>query len=386
VRGETLLENGADSLVACSKFFDEFKAVFVAIHNTEVRDAVAEIINESISKTVVLKVTDAAWCGCKTVQQFFEKFGADNLTNLYNGMQEVPNAKLLNYADITPAPRKQSVISGIKEFDRNTGGFRKSELNVWTGTRGSGKTTLVNHLMLDVLEQREKVCIYSGELTPAHLRSWHLLQAAGRHNVHQQQYPESGKFYYSVLPDKIPLINAWWNERMYCFDTRRIGVHAEERIFSLMEFAANRNGCSVFVLDNLMTVQLNETRDFYRAQTRFITGLVDFARRKNVIVHLVAHPRKTARGEEPRADDVAGIADITNLADNVYRVSRLDDDDESGANSKLTTLKNREYGKLGDVLLHFDEASRRFSDSSYGGFKRRYSWEDDEDLPEGWGV
>ena len=384
---------GYDALAQCSKFFDAFKTVFIVIRDKATRDDVARVINESVVSACVLTVSDAAWRGCKSVSEFRNAHGADNLRDLCNGLRELPNPALLNVADIKPVQRAAAIISGISGLDSGIGGFYHGELNVWTGKRGSGKTTLVNNLLLDAIGQGERVCVYSGELTPDRLRDWHLLQAAGAENVTEQVFANSGKTYYSVPQPIQRDIDEWWNLRMFYYDTRRFGVNAEDEILSLMKRAEYRYGCRVFVLDNLMTVQLNENRNFNQAQTRFITRLAEFARQKDAIIHLVAHPRKTGRGEEPEADDVAGIADITNLADNVFRVSRLSNNDATGANAKIKILKNRAYGKLGDVLLKFDTRSRRYSDMDGAGLSRRYGWEPQQtgfenlrnvDLPEGW--
>jgi len=125
-----------------------------------------------------------------------------------------------------------------------------------------------------------------------------------------------------------------------------------------------------------MTAQINDSREYYRAQSRFVTRLTEFARRREVLIHLIAHPRKTGKSEI-QADDVSGIGDITNIADNVFRVDRLPEGNDSGADARVKILKNREYGKRGDVLLLFDESCRRFSDMDGSGFLKQYSWGDD---------
>jgi twinkle protein len=123
-----------------------------------------------------------------------------------------------------------------------------------------------------------------------------------------------------------------------------------------------------------MTAQIKDDKEYYRSQTRFVTRLTEFAKRREVVVHLVAHPRKTGRSEV-QADDVAGIGDITNLADNVFRVDRLPDNNGMSADARIRILKNREYGVRGDIPLMFDIKSRRFSDLDNSGFLRKYTWE-----------
>ena len=77
--------------------------------------------------------------------------------------------------------------------------------------------------------------------------------------------------------------------------------------------------------------------NLYLAQSNFVGKLKKIAIRHNVVIILVAHPRKSDR--EFTNDDVSGSSDITNKVDIVMSYQR----DESGDtyNSKLTVTKNR---------------------------------------------
>ena len=65
--------------------------------------------------------------------------------------------------------------------------------------------------------------------------------------------------------------------------------------------------------------------DFYRGQSNFVGRLVEFAKREEVHVHLVAHPRKNDGKAMLDADEVGGSGDITNRAYNVFSLQRLTD-------------------------------------------------------------
>lgn len=112
---------------------------------------------------------------------------------------------------------------------------------------------------------------------------------------------------------------------------------------------------------------------FWRAQSVFTGRLVDFCKRLGVHVHLVAHPRKTEGKRTLEADDVGGSGDITNRADNVFKVERVTPE-EKGCDAMVTILKNREYGARGTIKLDFNEPSRRFFQAG-GSPAKRYSWE-----------
>ena len=131
----------------------------------------------------------------------------------------------------------------------------------------------------------------------------------------------------------------------------------------------------MFLVDNLMSARFKAMResDFFRAQSNFTGRLVEFAKKYEVHVHLVAHPRKTSSKLE--ADDVGGSGDITNRADNVFSLARLDEveAEEKGYDTVLDVLKNRSFGFSGSFGLTFDPKTRRFSRP--GTLEKVYGWD-----------
>ena len=132
-----------------------------------------------------------------------------------------------------------------------------------------------------------------------------------------------------------------------------------------------------FIVDNVMTAALKDEARLgqWRAQSIFAARLVAFAQRFDVHVHLVAHPRKTRDGNFD-ADDIAGTSDLTNRANNVFRVGRIPEEkvEEMGCSAGIRILKNRRYGDLGMVKLNFDPVTRRFYQVG-GSPARKFDWE-----------
>ena len=246
-------------------------------------------------------------------------------------------------------------------------------MSVWTGTRGSGKSTLIEGLLLNAIDQDVKVFAYSGELTSANFHNSVVIQAAGGNHVHSEVDPHSGKEYYIVDTATEREINAWLDGKFFLYDNNIADANDADSIISTMTLAAHRYGCKMFLCDNLMTARFGRNdRDFYREQSEFVGRLVEFAKKTNTHVHLVAHPRKAGEGQLI-ADDVGGSGDITNRADNVFSIKRVTED---GAefDAGLTILKNRYYGVMGKVKLNFDKRCSRFYEAgSNPDF--RYGWD-----------
>ena len=186
-----------------------------------------------------------------------------------------------------------------------------------------------------------------------------MAMAAGPANLIEEK-TDTEKDVWTPRPEIAHQIDLWWKDRLYPFDNKAAGVHEPQKILGLMRYAKRRYGCSVFVVDNLMTVDL-AGEDYYRAQSRFVGQLVDFAHETGGHVHLVAHRRKGGAGKGAKGDndDVSGSGDITKRADNVFAVSR-DEDENSPWDAALEVQANRDFGETGIIHLKFDPRSRRY--------------------------
>lgn len=355
-------------------------SVFVVIANAEQRRLISDLLALALPELMQFVPPDEAFGHYETLWELLDDGGEKALDTLLATARQRPVYGLIELADVRTPKRGEAVMSGIRTLDQNIGGFAPGELSVWTGTRGSGKSTLVSGFLLDAISQGRRVCAYSGELPAWQYRAWALAQAAGPNCLTEQINPRSGKSYFSVWPDAERRIDAWWRERYYLYDNTMADANNAENIIRMFNLALRRHGCTVFLCDNLMTARFSQyDRDFYRDQSEFVGRLVEFAKKNNVHVHLVAHPRK-AGDKNLTADDVGGSGDITNRADNAFSLKRIT---EEGAefDAGLTVLKNRESGVLdAKIKLCFDQPSRRFYE--LGSLPdKKYGWEDDLSPP-----
>jgi hypothetical protein len=128
----------------------------------------------------------------------------------------------------------------------------------------------------------------------------------------------------------------------------------------------------------------------FEAQTQFILRIVDLAKKKNVHICFVAHPRK-ALGFL-RLDDVSGSADLANAVDDAFIVHRNnndfkrlskqmfgwhDDEDVYFGTNVVEIAKDRDGGTQ-DVFipLYYEQESKRLRNDPTEN--RQYGWQDDE--------
>lgn len=273
---------------------------------------------------------------------------------------------------------KEYVKSGIKELDNKINGFPLGALSVWSGGNGGGKSSLLNQLALESINQNYKVAIYSGELSNNSLLNWIRLQAAGVENLELKNNQYKVKDY---IKDKI---NYWLDKNLYLFDNDK--KNTVDYILSGVRELIENKDVKVVIVDNLMSIDLEERNNKYDEQTKLVKELSKMAKKYKVHIHFVCHPRKTMTFL--RKNDISGTADITNLADNVFIMHRVgtdfiratkemydmkDNDPLYDFSCVCEICKNRDLGIVDTFIgMHYEKGSRRLLNSI--NEKRFYGW------------
>jgi twinkle protein len=255
------------------------------------------------------------------------------------------------------------------------------ELTVWTGKNGEGKSTMLGQVILEALDNGAAVFCYSGELTKSRFQEWINTQAAG--SLFLEEYKNKyGDVKTKVKKEANDKIKEWYRGRFFLYDNSIRGKNIEHTsILDLCEYAAQKYGCKIFVVDNLMTADFDATdENYYHAQSKFVGNLVAFAKAFNIHIHLVAHPKKT-NGELDK-EAISGTGDITNRADNVIAIER-NYDEKNDYDAILKLLKNRNTGVLGKFPLKFNKKERRFYQINKDGAcdVKIYGWNKDDFIP-----
>lgn len=247
--------------------------------------------------------------------------------------------------------RYNGIPTGIPELDKLIRGWRFSELTIWTGQGGSGKSTMLNQCCLLLAHKEIKVCIASLELRPARYLKWAVQQVLGKENPTEDEIIKT----FEWLDEWLLILNI--DDTVY-----------GSKLFELFEYAVRKHGIKHFVVDSLMKIRLRGSGDDKdMSQVEFVMDYKSFAKRFGVHCHLVAHPRKQESDKDkPGKVDVKGRGEITDVADNVIIIWRNFDDEEEDLeegeriDGLLIVRKNREFGDLGTIQLMFDKDSRRY--------------------------
>ena len=267
----------------------------------------------------------------------------------------------------------ETLKTGIEYIDDKLIGMVFGSLNVLSGRNGSGKSTILNQIYIaEAIAQGYKTFLFSGELISGNVKYW-LLQTLANEDQFAEYTAKDGHKYKKVtIQSKEKIVNDM-KDRFFLYDSDDYRIEA---IIEKMTILAKRYGVRVFVIDNLMTVE-SSLKDKYEAETDIVKKLKNFAKKYNALVHLVAHPRKSMN-DEIEKDDVAGSANITNLADYVTTISRAKDDVVE-YDAILKILKNRHTGvNVGKRLMFNIERKRFYSSETEKELNKRYLdlWEE----------
>lgn len=266
----------------------------------------------------------------------------------------------------------EGVKTGFWELDKAIVKLHWGEVTLLSGSNASGKSSWLNSLLMNVVNQNVPTALWSGELPEPILKSWLQMVAAGKDNMRLSKYGD-GKYY---VPNKIgEQIDAWLDDKLLIYNTEY--GNQWEQLFSDMNDLVEI-GVKVFILDNLMAMNIDLLNgDKNEKQRQVILDLKTFAKKKQVHLILVAHPRKSMAFL--RKNDISGTADLTNAVDNVFLIHRVNNDFfKAGADffgkkeiqsfsefgNVIEVCKNRMFGIV-DLLvgIHYEVESRRFKNT-----------------------
>ena len=266
-----------------------------------------------------------------------------------------------------------SIPTGYHELDKKIIGLFAGELTVLSGLNASGKTSWLNCLALNVIQQGFKVAIWSGEMQDWRFQGWLNQMAAGKNYVRKKEGFEN--FYYT--PSKVcEQIDAWVDNKLFLYNNSY--GNNWQQLFNDVKELVESEGVQLIVLDNLAALCIDGYESgTYANQTKFILDVKDYAKQKNIHVILVAHPRK--QNDFLRKESISGTADLTNIADNVFLIHRVGQDFQKragdflgegkvqeylGFSNVLEVAKNRQMGVVDHLVgMYYEMESRRLKNS-----------------------
>ncbi len=235
--------------------------------------------------------------------------------------------------------------------------FRLGEVTVWTGHNGHGKSQVLNHILVDMAWQglRSIICSFEMAAPETYRRLIRMVRAEAKPAECSRE--EFRARCLTPLADKV-----------WVYD--HVGMGELKDVLEIALYARRRYNVRVVVVDSLMCLKVQSDEDKYNEQKNFMNALTAFAAENQMHIILVAHSKKLdVKGNKehhiPRKYDVAGSADISNLAWNVCIIWR----------NKKKEERLREM---------WEDCATRAGKSSYqmtaADFDRNYTQEEKEEI------
>lgn len=227
-------------------------------------------------------------------------------------------------------------------------GFRESELTVWSGFKGHGKSLVISQVFEKFLHDGKKAFIISPEFPPHRVLYRMMIQSLGQQNITTD--------------------NAWaWLEaiekQLWLYDQQSSLLPMD--VIALCRYAVEVHGVDHILIDSLMKCGIPP--DDYKGQKNLVDSIQQVAHRSKVHIHLVAHARKgNDDGKIGGLHDVKGSSEIADMAENVLFVWRNKNKEMGGGKIeepdcivKVEAQRNGD-GWIGQVPLWFKKNTFTF--------------------------
>ena len=266
----------------------------------------------------------------------------DMRTELYH---ELMNSKMNAGVPFTRFPALNEYLKG----------HRRGELTVFTGPTGSGKTTFLSELSLDLCLQGVKTLWGSFEIKNIRLLNTLIHQFAGfAVEKHMNKFVK-----WSEEFESLPL-----------YFMSYYGAQDLSEVLKTIEYSVYAHDVEHVIIDNLqfMTSTLHAssaTDDRFLVMDRAIAAFRRCASDLNINITVVVHPRKENDGGALQTASIYGSAKASQEADNVLILQRSDQ-------LQMQITKNRFSGTVGILPLSFHPESLCLS-----GFHRNVESEEE---------
>lgn len=326
----------------------------------------------------------------KDLNEILYVCGKDKVLELILDAKDSPVPSVADLSDVEPTEYEDvdGVTTGLKAIDDELMRLFFGTLTIVSGQPGSGKSSLLTQLACNSLNNDISTWLFSGELPNGVEKSWFNYIFAGPRNI-TDAISRRGNPYKKISTTTLAEINKTYKGRWHIY--RDDYDNTLDKLIASMTDTVRKYGARCLILDNFMCIDTETSEEELRSQTDTIKKLIEFAKKYQVAVILVCHPRKMDAGTNVGIYDIAGTSNIVNLAHRTIGLRRVTDAERENAAKYsekrrqllkydviVTVVKDRMFGRQNiDVGLYYDPASRRFF-SDMDEYDRRFSWDKKE--------
>ena len=351
--------NGANKnleyLDNCIDIFKDIKKIFIA---TDQDTKGIELRDELIRRLGAERSWIVSFKDCKDANEYYQKYGVE-FKDILEESKPVPVKGIVEvsslYADILNL-YSQGIQRGkdiefpkIDEFIT----WETGRLAIITGIPSSGKSEFVDYVITKLnLLHGWKAAYFTPENYPLKFHYSKLFEKliGKRFNKNCANEIEYDMAYDYIKENYFYILN----EEDFKFKS----------ILDSAKILVKTRGIKVIVIDpyNKLEHQYKDSETQYIS--RFLDELINFAKFNDVLVFLVAHPRKMEKGSVPTLYDISGSANFYNKTDYGLTVHRKTGEDGTMINEVsvyIQKIKYKHLGNQGVIDLKYDYDTGRFN-------------------------
>lgn len=355
--------NGANKnleyLDSCIAMFEDIKKIYIA---TDQDTKGIELKGELIRRFGAERCYVVSFRDCKDANEFYVKYGPEIKDILINA-KPVPFKGIVETESIYTDIRdlfdngiQRGLLIGQESIDKYIT-WELGRLAIVTGVPSSGKSEFVDYLICKLnMKYGWKAAFFTPENYPL-------------------------KFHYSKLFEKIvgkkftksKVSEMEWdtayehikNNFFYILDEEDFTVNT---ILNSAKVLVRTRGVKILVIDPYNKLDHKYTDSETQYISRFLDQLIQFAKFNEVLLFLVAHPRKMNKTggkiDVPSLYDISGSANFYNKTDYGITVHRDTNDENIMVDTVkiyFQKIKYKHLGEQGIIQLNYDKETGRFS-------------------------
>jgi len=372
-------------------FLDKFESIILVPDNDKAGEKFIEKAGSELIMVKPVRIADLKGTGGNDVNELLQKKGKKAVCGLIaNSKQHIPDFTV----DLSKLPEKpqesQYERSGFYVLDKITRGLRHGLITLFTGHTGAGKTTILRQMIIFNIQNRRRIGIMMGEETPVMFRDMVLRQAFIKSHIDlfEPEIDEWSNKDWSPKPDLIKLFNDTYHPYISHFNCGHLQDGQRlKKLYEWIKFEAHIHNTRLFIIDNLMKLEVGIGDSINSAQGDIIDTLKNIATGLNVHIILVAHPKKNQ--QTLNSESVSGSQKIANTVDNMITFQRFDKMDDATATKLIQRInknndydeitafmkveKNRVWAKLGVVPMRYNPETNCIHDLANEG-TIHYGW------------
>lgn len=326
-----------------NKILEHFKKFYKTYKNLDTKRLYEKASNKkaTIEKIQELTLCEVTWKNIygyyKELKEIWTKNETTRLTEMLNegiidlktfnskifklSKTDFEEEEIIKFDEIGIEKRVEREYTNINELDYLLKGIEYGKLSLWSGITNHGKTTLMIQFAKECIKAGKKIFYFSGEQTATEFKNYLYIGMCNKEQLEFVADNKNSKIYDTKPKDEmIEYFDNIYGKQIYLYNNN----NPENNITTMMKVMkkAFNDGVRIFFIDNFMQLDNSEKLE---EQTIIVENFKRFARDNNVIINLVAHPRKTQfQLNRLTIFDISGTQNIANKSSNICTIMRTD--------------------------------------------------------------